>query len=88
LSALKEFYGLVSRARESCAGSSVKALDTVKVYVREAIEYGYTHNASRHHMAKLSEALTLLENAKTFLDRVKADEILCGILNEINRGDV
>lgn len=83
MSELQEFYNRVSIARESCAGSKIQELNVVRFNVRGCIYYGTAHSINRDYMMKLVEALDLLNKAKTYDDRLKPDEILCGILNDI-----
>jgi len=82
---LKEFYNLVSTAREMCAGSNVKELKEVCRAIRQAILYGYTYYMRDDYLKRLSEAVTKLEEAKEYKDRLEPDRILCDILNEIDK---
>jgi len=83
MSELQEFYTRVSIARESCAGCNVKPLNVVRFNVRRCIEYGTNRNIERRYLTQLTEALSLLNEATAYEHRLKPDEILCGILNDI-----
>lgn len=81
---LKEFYSAVSRAREMCAGSNIKSFNEVRKALREAIEFGNAHNIRYEYCALCTQALTLMEQAKEYKDRLEPDTILCNVLNSID----
>jgi hypothetical protein len=88
MSELREFYNKVSRAREMCAGSNVQRIGNVKACVCFAVRYGNTHGINREYLTKLTEVMSLLNEAREYKDRLKPDTILCDILNAINNKGV
>jgi len=81
---LKEFYRLVKKAREACAGAaSVEPFSNVIYKVSQAFYYGVSNHMSTVHLDKLIGSKRLLQHAKEYGDRLRPDELLCEVCNEL-----
>jgi len=85
MSDLRIFYAMVQHTREMCAGDNIQCYDKVRKALREAIEFGNKREIDVVYLRLCTEALTKLESAKEFKDRLEPDHILCDILNSINK---
>jgi hypothetical protein len=75
------FYGKVSKARESIAGSNIQKEHVTIEYIQDAINYGTKISIPEEYMTKITQALGIMKNAKEYGDRLPADNLLCEILN-------
>lgn len=74
-------YSLTSKARESCGGSRMEASEaTVIGNIQEAINLA-VRVGTQSIIDKLNQALSIMKYAKNLGDRLKADDVLCDILN-------
>lgn len=83
-----ELYWKISKAREACAGCNIQSFAIVRRLIEEAIEYLSSKptlcpDITTIRLLQLEEALSLIEKAKEYGDRLKPDAILCEILNEM-----
>ena len=79
----KKLYRLISKARESCAGSSVKDIQEVIELNKAALQYAVFIGADRSIQDSLSRVDGLLREAKDYGDRLEPDNILCSVLNQM-----
>jgi hypothetical protein len=77
----EELYSLVSKARESCAGSNVQDQFAVMTNINDALSYGLKTKAGQTVIEKLMKALQIMAHVKRYEQRSEADDILCEILN-------
>jgi len=80
-------YRKVQDARESCAGDSPKNKETLLEKITEAIAFASEVEAPIEIINKLMRAERIVREEKEFEDRLPADQILCGILNEDLKGE-
>lgn len=78
-----EFYNLVNTAREHCGGSAMRNVHVVMGEVRRALDYGQRNAVCKEYTSVLTQVLNILEKEITLADRIKADELLCDVLNKI-----
>jgi hypothetical protein len=78
-----KLYSLISKARESCAGSNVQEIDIVKRLLNEAIAYCSKDSIGLLTLGELNRAKYLLDKVKDYGDRLVPDIILCDILNKM-----
>jgi hypothetical protein len=77
----KALYRKIWVAREHCAGSNVAITDHVIADILDAKNYAEHVGAGETIIGKLQKALEIMRTAKSYGDRLPADEILCHILN-------
>jgi len=78
-------YDYVSRARESCAGDSIKPKAVVVKLLEDAIRFATKCNAEDIAM-KLLTIQTDMVMVKEYADRLPIDQRLCDILNHDLKG--
>lgn len=92
LKELREFRRLVSKARESCAGSNPKELSELIKLVNQAREFAVFRSSNPitcQYFSKVSWSLMViyrnLSKAKDYYDRLSSDQTLCSILNTLDK---
>jgi len=84
LDSLRELRSLISKARESCAGSDLNNRDRVAIFtskaVHVAVSLGFIDIAR-----KLNEVMFIVCTDLTDEKRLGADGKLCSILNNIDK---
>jgi len=83
----EKLFELVKEAREACAGSRVKEFKEVIRLIRKAESYClmmFSKNVTNYDV-KLYQARILMQVAKQYSDRLKPDDILCQLCNNLKR---
>ena len=73
---------LVSRAREACTGIYRKDCELIISWLKDARDMDM--NIEGKYTNRISDAIMLLKESKGYGDRLKPDQILCDIINEID----
>lgn len=79
----KTLYRKISDARETVAGCNVKKDNDVRVYINDALFYAVDNKADEWIVSNLRTALVMMDKAKTYLERLPIDDLLCDTLNKM-----
>jgi len=82
-----KFRGLVSDAREACAGSDQLSLGELLDKVHYARRFASRHKELEDYEGILNIVFLKLRYATEHEDRLEPDNILCDIINEIDRSE-
>ena len=76
----KQLYTAVWNAREACGGGNVQPKQTIQQLVGKAFSMTFGKPHYKTVRNKLEHAMKIIEDSKTYYDRLPADDILCEIL--------
>jgi len=85
---MNKLYYYINRAREATAGSNIQDKETLLKYAKEALQYAVFTGADITIQNKLIQVYELIINIKEYGDRLKPDNILCDILNEMLKNEM
>lgn len=74
-------YSKVQKARESCAGDSVKGKGEVMKLITDALNFAIEWGVEQAVLDKLAVAYSGMSTVSEYKDRLPVDQILCSLLN-------